>query len=102
MKQQIDAYEESRRVQELMITGSIKRQTAQGALYQLIFNALMEPRRHLRPSIIELCKRQGYSATKANSALSVMESAGWLKSDAQKLQVVLYLTEYAKAVQGAV
>lgn len=92
---------ESRRNQEFKILNSIKRQNAEGALYQLIFNALMQPQRHLRTSILALCKRQGYCKSKATTALFVMEMADWIRTNVDGLEVAVFLTEHAKLTGGA-
>lgn len=95
------AYIEGRRFNELNILGAIRRQSAQGALYQLIFNALMQPQRHLRTSILALCRRQGFSTDKAATALMVMERADWLHTATDGLEVIVFLTEHAKLAGGA-
>jgi hypothetical protein len=90
-----------RRVQEQVILRSIKSQTAEGALYSLIFNALKQPHQHQRAAIINLIKQQGFTAERATTALNVMEMADWIKHTADGLEVLVYLTEYAKLTGGA-
>lgn len=92
---------ESRRNQEFKILDSIKRQNAEGALYQLVFNALMQPQRHLRTSILALCKQQGYCNSKATTALFVLEMADWVRTHVDGLEVVVFLTEHAKLTGSA-
>lgn len=91
----------SRRFQEKNIYSAIQRQTSQGALYQLIANALLQPQRHLRVAIIELCRRQGFASSAVITALNVMELADWVKTQTDGLEVVISLTEHAKMAAGA-
>ena len=90
-----------RRVQEYSVLSAINAQSAQGALYSLIFNSLAKPERHLRASILKLCKQQGYTSGRATTALKVMEMAGWVNTTTDGLEVLVYLTEYAKLTGGA-
>lgn len=90
-----------RRVQESDILSAMRQQTAKGALFQLIYNALKQPQRHQRAAIIKLCKQQGYATERATAALRVMEMADWVKTTADGLEVLLFLTEYAKLTGGA-
>ncbi len=92
---------ERRRVQEYSVLSAINAQSAQGALYSLIFNALAKPERHQRAAIIKLSKQQGYTTGRATTALKVMEMADWVKTTTDGLAVLVYLTEYAKLTGGA-
>lgn len=89
-----------RRVQESDILSAIRQQTAKGALFQLIFNALSQPQRHQRAAIIKLCKQQGYATERATAALRVMEMADWVKTTADGLEVLVFLTKHAKITGG--
>lgn len=90
----------SRRVQETIVLSAMRQQSAKGALFQLIFNALSQPQRHQRAAIITLCKQQGYTTERATTALKVMEMADWVKTTADGLEVLVFLTEHSK-LKGA-
>lgn len=90
-----------RRVQEQVILRSIKSETAKGALFQLIYNALSQPQRHQRAAIVNLCKQQGFNTERATTALRVLEMADWVKTTADGLEVLVFLTEHAKITGGA-
>lgn len=90
-----------RRVQETIVLSAMRQQSAKGALFQLIYNALKQPQRHQRAAILGLCKQQGFTADRATTALKVMEMAGWVHTTTDGLEVLVYLTEYAKLTGGA-
>jgi hypothetical protein len=90
-----------RRVQEVIVLAAIRQKSAKGALFQLIYNALSQPQRHQRAAIVNLCKQQGYTADRTTTALKVLEMAGWVHTTVDGLEVLVYLTEYAKLTGGA-
>lgn len=90
-----------RRVQETNILNEMKRQTAAGALYQLIFNALKQPQKHRRSAVMKLCQQQGYTSSEARTAFFVMEMADWVHTQAEEIEVLVFLTEHAKLTGGA-
>jgi hypothetical protein len=87
-------------VQETIVLSAMRQQTAKGALFQLIYNALKQPQRHQRASVIKLCQQQGFTCNEARTAFKVMEMADWVHTKAEEIEVLVFLTEYAKLTAG--